>query len=181
MKDGISVLKKNGTDYRLYYYIYHLSDEESVENNALFCEAEYGNILGNGSVIELEEGDCVCLIEKENDVEVERYELYCRKSDREGRLECRISRAFFWGKRTWKIFFSCDRSNGEKVGGRHFRVCYQDRQFAFPKDVICVKGKKNRKKSVYFISLPEGVNISDVYVSADDVVQGKYIYNYRRK
>lgn len=180
-ESGISVERKQGTDYKLYYYIFHLSDRDYEEGSGHLYEIEYSNFLGNDSVIELEEGDCVCLIEKEDGREVERYEYYYRKQEPERRLECRIKKARFWGKNTWRIVFYCDSANGDEIGSRHFKVCYQDRQFVFPKETVWVKGKKGRKKSQYYIGLPDKVNIRDISVSADDVVQGKYTYDYKRK
>ena len=180
-ESGISIEKKKGTDFKLYYFKFRLSDEDYEENSKRLSEIDYSEILGNQSIIELEEGDCVCIIEKDEGKEVERCEYYYRKRTVKGQLECRIKRARFWGKNTWKIVFSCDNVSGESIGSRHFKVNYKERQFVFPKESILVKGKKRRNKSEYFIVLPDKVDIKDVSVSADDLVQGKYSYNCKVK
>lgn len=178
---GISVEKKKDTDFKLYYFKFHLSDEDYEENSERLSGIEYSEIMGERSTIELNEGDCVCIIEKDECKEVERYEYYYRKRTAKGQLECRMKRAWFWGKNTWKIVFSCDGMSGDRIGSRHFKVNYREKQFAFPKESILVKGKKSRNKREYFIILPDKVDIKDVFVSADDVVQGKYSYNCKRK
>lgn len=180
-ESGISVEKKKGTDYKLYYFKFHFSDEDYEENSMLLHEIDYSEVFGNQSIIKLNEGDCVCLIEKEGDKEVERYEYFYRKNRVQGHLECRIKKARFWGKNTWRITFFCNDVSGESIGSRHFKVCYEERRFAFPKDSILVKGKKGRNKSEYFIMLPDKVDIKDIFVDADDMVRGKYTYECKGK
>lgn len=178
---GISVLRKRETNYKLFYFKFQLSDKDYEENSKRLIETGYSEILGSGSIIELKEGECVCLIERDQDKEVERCEYYYHGKTAVDCLECRIKRARFWGKNTWRITFSCNSDTGDFIGSRHFKVCYQERQFAFPKEEIRVRGKKSRAKSEYFIVLPDQADISEIFVTADNVVQGKYLYDYKRK
>lgn len=178
---GISVTRKKGTDYRLYYFKFHLSDRDYEENSKRPYETGYSEILGNDSIIELNEGECVCLIEMDQDREVGRCEHYYRGKNAAGRLKCRIKRARFWGKNTWRITFRCNTEMGDSIGSRHFKLCYGERQFAFPKEEIKVRGRKNRDKGKYFIALPDMADIGEVFVTADDVVQEKYLYDCKRK
>ena len=180
-ENGISVEKKKSTNYKLYYYIFHLSDKDYEESSSKLWNIDYNNFMEIDSVIKLKEGDCVCLIEKEGDREVERYEFYYRKRKPEGHMKCQIKKAPFWGKNTWRIAFFCDSDNGDEIGSRHFKVCYQNQQFAFPRETVLIRGKKSRKKSMYYIALPDKVDIRDVSVSVDEVVQGKYTYDCKRK
>ncbi len=180
-ENGISVAKKQGTDYRLYYFKFRLSDEDYKENSVRLHEIEYSGMHGKQSLISLKEGECVCLIEKERGKEVGRYEYYYPKNRAESRLECRMAKARFWGRNTWRIAFFCNGAEGDAIGSRHFKVCYKERRFAFPQEKIIVRGKKRQKKSEYFITLPDKADIRDIFVSADDLVRGKYTYDYKRK
>lgn len=178
---GISVKKKKGMDYSLYYFKFHLSDEDYEQNSKLLCPVGYCDILDAKSIIELSEGDCVCLVEKDGDREVERYEYYYRKEGTEKKnLSCKIKRSCFWGNNAFLVTFHCQNNYGEAVGSRHFKVHCGERQFSFPEGTVKIQGKKKGKKERYVIVLPDKVEIDDVDIRADDVVKGKYTYDCKR-
>lgn len=175
-EEGIYVLRNGDSDSRL--YIAPVKLEEESYHESLLAESQYysANMERKNYMIPLSYGESIMLRETHRNGEREEcYYTHLMPCRPKKCLRVRWKRAFLYGKGAYFITFQLEDAVRETIAARRFWVEYRGKKYGFPGNCrVEPDTDSHRNKDWYVVELPDGVDVRELRVAADQLVLSKY-------